>query len=228
VLGIREAFEATLRNFSKRIGIFGKRVIFVRIVKSRRKRDPRLLGFRVTQYPRGYGQKSHFRAKCILPIKWVVCDVKSSFNRCRPNVGVSAFTLMEVVISMGVVGILIVGLYAAIGSSFNLVRISQENQRVTQILSDKLDTIRLYNWSQLNSNGFIPTNFVVPIDPLDPASAPYYTGRVSITHSTMSTPYRSNLLHISVTINWVSGSRPQSRTMTTYVAKYGLQSYIMR
>ena len=135
---------------------------------------------------------------------------------------------MEVVISMAVVGILIVALYGAIGSSLNLVRISQENQRVTQILSDKLDTIRLYNWIQLHSNGFVQTNFVLPIDPMDPSSTPYYTGKVSIAQSSISEPYRTNLLHVEVTVDWVSGTRPQSRTMTTYIAKYGLQSYIMR
>jgi hypothetical protein len=135
---------------------------------------------------------------------------------------------MEVIFAMAVVGVLIIALYAAIASSLSLVRTCQENQRVTQILSEKLDTIRLYNWTQINSNGFVPQQFVLGIDPLDTNSAPYYTGTVSIAQSTLSERYRSNLLHVVVTVNWVSGSRPQSRTMETFVAKYGLQSYIMR
>jgi len=31
-----------------------------------------------------------------------------------------------------------------------------------------------------------------------------------------------------VTVDWMSGPRLQSRSMNTYVAKYGIQTYIMR
>lgn len=129
---------------------------------------------------------------------------------------------------MAVVGILIIALYAAIASSVSLVRVCQENQRVTQILSEKLDTVRLYNWTQLHSNGFVQTNFVVGIDPLIADSTPYYTGNVSVALAPVAERYKSNLLQVTVTVAWLSGSRPQTRTMSTYVAKYGLQPYIMR
>lgn len=151
-------------------------------------------------------------------------------SRCDGPIrrGCRAFTLMEVVFAMAVVGVLIVALYGAIASSVSMVRICQENQRVTQILSDKLDTIRLYNWTQIHSNGFVVTNFVLGVDPLVANSTPYYTGRISIAQASIPERYRSNLLHVTVTVDWVSGLRGQSRSMSTYVAKYGLQSYIMR
>lgn len=138
--------------------------------------------------------------------------------------------MMEVVFAMAIVGFLVVALYAAIATSVGLVKTCQENERVTQILSEKLDTIRLYNWTQINSNGFIPTNFTVGIDPLYTNSTPYYTGSVSIVKAPapLTGYYKTNLLEVTVTVNWVSGSRPQSRSMVTHVAKYGLQSYIMR
>ena len=139
----------------------------------------------------------------------------------------AAFTFVEVLVAIGIVGVLITALYAAIANSVSLVRNCQENERVTQILSDKLDTIRLYNWTQINSNGFIPTNFTVGIDPLT-NSTPYYTGAISIAQAPMASQYRSNILQVTVQVNWVSGRRPQSRRMDTFVAKYGLQSYIMR
>jgi hypothetical protein len=136
--------------------------------------------------------------------------------------------MVEVLVAMGVVGILIIALYTAIASSASMVRNCQENERVTQVLADKLDVIRLYNWTQIQSNGFVPRNFVLGIDPAVTNSRPYYTGTISFAQSPVSALYRSNLVQVTVAVNWVSGSRPQSRSMTTYIAKYGLQSYIMR
>ena len=110
-----------------------------------------------------------------------------------------------------------------------MVRSCQENENVTQIMSEKLDTIRLYNWNQVNSLGrFLPTNFVVGIEPLLTNSRPFYTGNISVVTAPIPEDYRSNLLQVTVKVDWVSGNRPQSQSMVTYVAKYGLQTYIMR
>jgi len=141
----------------------------------------------------------------------------------------SAFSLVEVLFSVVIVGILVVALYSALASAVPMVRSCQENEIVTQILSEKLDTIRLYNWNQINDLGrFMPTNFVLGIDPLKPNSTNYYTGSISIVKAPIPEGYRDNLLEVTVTVDWVSGRRPQRQSMVTYVAKYGLQTYIMR
>ena len=145
---------------------------------------------------------------------------------CHP--GCAAFTLVEVMFAVAIVGILVVALYAAIAVSAGSVRVGQEDQRVTQILTEKLDTIRLYNWIQINSNGFVPTNFTAAIDPLDTNSLVYYTGSISIGQAPINEAYKSNLLQVTVNVEWMAGFRPQSRSMSTYVARYGLQTYIMR
>jgi len=136
--------------------------------------------------------------------------------------------MVEVLVAMGVVGILIVGLYTAIAGSASMVRNCQENERVTQILSEQLDTIRLYNWEQIRSGTFIPTNFVLGIDPTKTNSTSYYTGTISIVEQPITENYRSNIVQVTVSVKWVTGLRRQERNMTTYVAKYGLQSYILR
>jgi hypothetical protein len=132
--------------------------------------------------------------------------------------------------AMAIVGVLVVTLYGTIATSVSWIKACEENERVTQMLSEKMDTIRLYNWTQINSNSFIPTNFIVGIDPSRTNSRPYYTGVVSIVGAPNPLPglYNSNILQVTVAVNWVSGSRPQRRSMDTYIAKYGLQSYIMR
>lgn len=131
---------------------------------------------------------------------------------------------------MAIVGFLIVALYTAIAYAVSLVRTCQENETVTQILSEKLDTVRLYNWTQITNGRFVQTNFTVGIDPQRTNSTPYYTGRVSIARAVypMDRYYSSNLMQVTVTVDWMSGDRLQSRSMNTYVAKYGLQHYIMR
>lgn len=142
----------------------------------------------------------------------------------------AGFSLLEVMFAMAIVGVLVMSLYAAIVNSISWIKVCQENGRVTQILSDKLDTIRLYNWTQINSNSFVPTSFVVGIDPFNTNSTPYYTGTISIAEAPnpLNAYYKSNILQVTVRVDWVSGSRPQNRSMDTYVTKYGLQSYIMR
>jgi len=149
-------------------------------------------------------------------------------NNCIPAPARErGFTLIEVMFAIGVIGVLVVALYGALASSISMVKSCQENERVTQILSDKMDTIRLYNWTQM-TNKFVLTNFVVGIDPLNTSSRPYYTGSIAIAYAPITQTYRTNLLEVTVNVDWVSGNRPQRRSMTTYVAKYGLQSYIMR
>jgi prepilin-type N-terminal cleavage/methylation domain-containing protein len=150
---------------------------------------------------------------------------RPSYQRASPLH--AAFSLIEVTFAVAIVGVLVITLYGALASSVTLVRACQENERVTQILSDKMDTVRLYNWTQM-TNGFVLTNFVLGIDPLDSASRPYYTGTIAIAQAPIPEAYKTNLLQVTVTVDWVSDSRPQTRSMSTYVAKYGLQTYIMR
>ena len=137
------------------------------------------------------------------------------------------FSLLEVLFAMAIVGTLVVALYAAIGTATNWVRLCQENERVTQIMSEKMDTIRLYNWDQVNSNGFIATNFIVGIDPLNTNSTPYYTGTVTIARNPVTEPYGTNLVQVTVEMSWLSGRLAQHRDMNTLVTRWGLQSYVI-
>jgi hypothetical protein len=129
-----------------------------------------------------------------------------------------------------IVGGLVVALYAALGSSVPMIKAIQENEQVTQILGEKMDVVRLYNWPQITNRAepFVPLNFVVGIEPWNTNSRPYYTGTISVAQAPITESYSSDLLQVIVTVDWISNNRPQSQSMTTYIAKYGLQSYIMR
>src|SRR5882672_783086 len=71
----------------------------------------------------------------------------------------SAFTFVEVIIAMAAVGVVVVALYLGISSGFSIIRLARENLRATQIMVEKMETVRLYNWDQINSNGCIPRAF---------------------------------------------------------------------
>jgi len=132
--------------------------------------------------------------------------------------------------AMAIVGTLVLVLYGALTTSTSWVRLCQENQTATQIMAEKLDTIRLYNWDQLyTSNGFIVTNFVVGIDPLT-NSTPYYTGRLEIAKALPSgtEAYKDDLLQVTVTVQWVGDRRLQTRSMSTFVTSYGIQALVNR
>src|SRR6476619_3846588 len=77
----------------------------------------------------------------------------------------TAFTLMEVVVGMFVVGIVIVSLYTALTFGVRMVQLSRENLRATEILTEKMDMLRVYNWDQILSATEIPREFDAYFEP---------------------------------------------------------------
>src|SRR5258708_35214270 len=62
-----------------------------------------------------------------------------------------AFTLTEVVVSLFVLGIMVVSLYAAFSSGFAVVRLSRENSRATQIIVQRLANLRRYTETTISN-----------------------------------------------------------------------------
>src|SRR5262249_43999527 len=67
-------------------------------------------------------------------------------------------TFAEVLVAIGVLGFMLVSLYAGFSSGFAVVRVARENLRATQILEERMEVIRLFRWEEV-APGFIPTNF---------------------------------------------------------------------
>ena len=87
----------------------------------------------------------------------------------------SAFALIEAVMGSGLLGVLSITLYLAIGQGFAVLQVTRENLRATQILQEKMETIRLYSWDQLNQPGFVPATFT---NYFDPSGSPGHQGAV--------------------------------------------------
>src|SRR5690349_1121259 len=135
-----------------------------------------------------------------------------------------AYTLVEVMVAASLLGFMIVSLFAGFSSGFAVLRIARVNLRATQILEERMEVVRLINWKDLNTDGFIPTNFIAPFYPPDStnasASGIAYTGTVTKISNPIPESYANNLCAIQINLTWTSGNITRSRQMTTYVSRY--------
>src|SRR5512145_1777779 len=84
-----------------------------------------------------------------------------------------AYTLAEVAVTSALMGVLFVALYGGMSSGFAITQVSRENLRATQILLERMEGIRLFNWNQLVYSNWVPsvfTNYYYPIT--DPGESP--------------------------------------------------------
>ena len=142
----------------------------------------------------------------------------------------SGFTLVEGLVAMALIAITFVSLYAGIASCLFTIRFSRENLRASQILVEKMEAIRTYSWDQINSNGFIPANFVVPYysDGSSNGGGLFYTGSVAITSVPFTANYSNQMKEIKVTLTWATQRMLRTRDVNSYVARYGLQRYVFK
>src|SRR6266705_2577013 len=78
-----------------------------------------------------------------------------------------AFSLMESVVGMGIVGILTTAIYAALTAGFNTVRFAREDQRATQVLVQVMDQLRAVSWTPLTNGTSLPAQWVTAFNPED-------------------------------------------------------------
>ncbi len=140
-----------------------------------------------------------------------------------------AFSLMDALFAMAVAGFMFLALYAGLAFGFKVIKMARENTRATQIMLEKMETIRLYTWNQITNPGFIPTNqFVVPYYSVGATNTSLlYTGRISIAPCPIATTYAGNMRKVTIRVDWLPyDSTNRSRTMSTYVTRNGLQNYV--
>jgi prepilin-type N-terminal cleavage/methylation domain-containing protein len=168
-------------------------------------------------------------------------NIKLGIRR-RVRGWLSAFSLIEVMISVAIIGIMFVSLYGGIASGFAVINLARENLRATQIILEKMEAIRLYSWDQVNSNGFIPSTFSASFFPAVPkgtnssdtnsvsseSGGTVYYGSVAIKDVDEDVPsaYAPNMRRVIIGITWKSGNVEHSREMETFVSEHGLQRYV--
>jgi hypothetical protein len=108
------------------------------------------------------------------------------------------------------------------------MQMARENLRATQIMLEKMETIRLYSWDQVNRQGFIPATFV---NYYDPQGAPgqkgvAYQGTMQILPCDITSSYNPQMKKVIVTVTWTTGHLQRTRQFTSYISRYGMQDYV--
>jgi prepilin-type N-terminal cleavage/methylation domain-containing protein len=139
----------------------------------------------------------------------------------------AAFSLLEVIAAMVVCSIVILSLYAGLSSGFKIMEVARENLRATQVMVEKLETIRLYTFEQISSNGFIPPTFTASYFSMGTNNSGLtYSGTVAISDPPFTASYDEDLKFVEIRISWTSGGVFREREMNTLIARNGLQAYI--
>ena len=138
---------------------------------------------------------------------------------CQRN----GFALIEVMMAGGLLAFLVFALYTAFSFGFATIKVNQESVRADQILVQKLETLRMYDWTKVTT-GYIPSSFTATYATTGNQRVTY-DGTITITDSPVTESYSNTLRQVTVTVSWVSGGSPRTRSMTTFVAENGIYTY---
>ena len=155
----------------------------------------------------------------------------------------AAFTLVEVVISTALIALMSIALFSGISQGLAVVSIARENLRATQIMIEKVELLRLYSWTELNTSGFVPgafaerlmpssaTNSSTVADTVDALPTPsgagtVFVGTIRLSSPGLDTSYNDNMKLATLTVTWTNGNIVRTRSMQTLVAEKGIHDYI--
>jgi uncharacterized protein (TIGR02598 family) len=160
--------------------------------------------------------------------------IRATSRQPRGRRNVVAFTLAEVMVAVAILGIMIVTVFSGFTVGWAIIHTSRDDLRATQILQQKIESIRLLTWDQLINQ--CPGSFLDYYNPSgqgNTAVGTVYHGTISIDPATSlvgSVSYNNQVRLVTVSVSWtnLSGTKPvaHSRQMQTLSAMNGLQNYI--
>jgi Tfp pilus assembly protein PilV len=143
----------------------------------------------------------------------------------------SGHSLPEAIVAVCLAGMMLISLYAGFSTGFTLVRSARENLRATEILTQRTEALRLYNWSQLNdAKNYLRTTFTERYNPAGETNGTcgaVYHGTVELdVPADLPAAYRDRLRLVTLTLTWTNQNAQKPivsrRQMQTYVSRYGL------
>ncbi len=158
----------------------------------------------------------------------------------QKNARQEAFTLVELITSCAILAILFVSLFYGIAQGYNIIQSERENLRATQIMLGRMEGLHLEAWgtNQLFNLTYVPNTFTDYFYPVGlggfNSNAVVYTGTMTITTnpasiSGTSSGYAPNMALVTVTVSWNDNNfgltNTHTKSMSTYVAQYGIQNY---
>ena len=154
----------------------------------------------------------------------------------NPRQSRCAFTLAEVMVAVALVLVLFLSLYAGISSGFVVTQVARENLRATQIMLERMEGLRLYNWNQVVYSNMIPntfTDYFYPLAAQGESKGIAYSGTLVITNVnfTNAVSYSNEMRLVTVTVTWQTSNGhtnkiTHKRSVQTYVGRSGIQNYV--
>jgi hypothetical protein len=147
----------------------------------------------------------------------------------------AAFFLVEATIGMMLLGLIFMALYTGLVTTTFSVQLSRENLRATQIMAEKLDTLRLYGWKKIiEEDPFYMQRGVVdaPVYSDDPskagndATARAFDTEILIEPAPFTEAYAVDMRMVTVKLTWDTGKMKRTRSMSTLISKHGLFKYV--
>jgi len=137
-----------------------------------------------------------------------------------------AFTLVETVVAMLIVGIMVVALYAGLAWCVGSVRIARENLRATQIMAEKMEILRVLTWEQITEDNILPTTFKASyVSGTNSTGGLTYYGKITIVpplDTQLLGNYTNDLRVVNVKVYWTNQGLPHFRQINSYVSRYGI------
>jgi prepilin-type N-terminal cleavage/methylation domain-containing protein len=149
----------------------------------------------------------------------------------RTNYSVSSgFTLAETMVAMLMGAVMLAALYASFAFGYAAVKLSREDLRATQILIQRMETLRLTSFSAIQPGTF--TDYYDPTSVSNGNPGAIYTITIT-TNAPTSTDmpvqpvyYMNKMRKVTVTATWTNANQLKTRSLQTYASQNGIQSYI--
>jgi len=142
-----------------------------------------------------------------------------------------AFTLMEVMLAVVIVGVEFVSLYVAISQGFAVVQSARENLRATQIMQEQVEVIRVLDWEKVTTTPS-PWNFNASFYPAGGTNVGIeYTGTIAVSDAPVPAAYAADVRLVVVSLSWTNGANARisrNRELRTLVSRYGLHNYFLQ
>jgi len=143
------------------------------------------------------------------------------------------FTLVETMVATFIAAIVVPSLFAGFAAGFSMVKAAREDLRATQVILQRMEAIRLSAFDTLQNSAKHPpkvTEYYSASGTTNGNGGAAYTVSYKCApgHTGLPPSYRTNILQITVEASWKSGNVQRSRSMQTYVSRYGIQRYVSR
>ncbi len=159
---------------------------------------------------------------------------KPAWKTSKATPGRAAFTLVEVLCSIGIAAFVVSTLFASYDGGYAILRVTRDDMRATQILMEKTESFRLFTWRQLSNTPTTFVNYYYPMGVTNNSAGTVYIGTINATGNATNIPsslgYRTNIHLITITLKWTNnfaGNQvPHTRQVQTMNALGGMQNYL--